>query len=178
MTRPLTNKKGSRSLLMVLGCGDRAPNADVTYVLFLKRLTPKSISNKIIFQFFIEVASEIIYCKPLQTKIRGHELCPKPLCGKGVSWYDTNIRKEMNIIWMELCVIHEIMPHMMQNQPPWSLIIQISKEKDPILWNQKRLAILYLSSFWAFLVGCLPTFFVFWSFEQKGHGKPIGEKRI
>ena len=63
------------------------------------------------------------------------------------------------------------MPHIMKNQPPWSLIIQISKEKDPLLWKpKKRLAILYLSSFWAFLVGCLPTlfFFVFWSFEQKG----------
>jgi len=53
---------------MVPGCGDRAPNADVAYVLCVKRLTPKSISNKIIFQFFIEVASEIIYCKPLQKK--------------------------------------------------------------------------------------------------------------
>lgn len=67
---------------MVLGCGDRAPNADVTYVLCVKRgKLLKAFSNKIIFQ--VELASEIIYVvNPLQKK--GHELRQKHVLEKGL----------------------------------------------------------------------------------------------
>ena len=122
--------------------------------------------------FFVKVASEINHP---QKKIGGHELCPKPIFGKGVGMI---LEKNMN---GTLCHC-EIVTDMAQEPTAMNLITQISKERSTSVEPKTighPLFVLnfgFLGCFWlSWLVASPPVFIVFWTLSP-GEWGTIREK--